>query len=60
MADRGLDLSGLPKDVRDQLAELDLELSEGKVGLEYKGKGEKIRLSDKLYMRVHTIFSDSS
>lgn len=30
MADRGVDLSGLPKEVRDQLAELDLELSEGK------------------------------
>lgn len=32
MADRGVDLSGLPKEVRDQLAELDLELSEGKGG----------------------------
>lgn len=31
MADRGVDLSALPKEVRDQLAELDLELSEGKV-----------------------------
>lgn len=30
MADRGVDLSALPKEVRDQLAELDLELSEGK------------------------------
>ncbi|CAB1442902.1 unnamed protein product [Pleuronectes platessa] len=28
MADRGVDLSALPKEVRDQLAELDLELSE--------------------------------
>lgn len=32
MADRGADLSALPKEVRDQLAELDLELSEGKGG----------------------------
>lgn len=31
MADRGVDLSALPKEVRDQLAELDLELSEGRV-----------------------------
>lgn len=31
MADRGVDLSALPKEVRDQLAELDLELSEGNV-----------------------------
>lgn len=30
MADQGVDLSGLPKEVRDHLAELDLELSEGK------------------------------
>ncbi|MEQ2210455.1 hypothetical protein XENOCAPTIV_013690, partial [Xenoophorus captivus] len=30
MADRGVDMSALPKEVRDQLAELDLELSEGK------------------------------
>lgn len=29
MADRDSDLSALPKEVRDQLAELDLELSEG-------------------------------
>lgn len=27
-----MDLSALPKEVRDQLAELDLELSEGKGG----------------------------
>lgn len=32
MADRGVDLSALPKEVRDQVAELDLELSEGKGG----------------------------
>ncbi|XP_051780981.1 disco-interacting protein 2 homolog B-A isoform X2 [Erpetoichthys calabaricus] len=31
MADRGVDLSILPKEVRDQLAELDLELSEGDI-----------------------------
>uniref|UniRef100_A0A8C2XJB6 Disco-interacting protein 2 homolog Bb n=1 Tax=Cyclopterus lumpus TaxID=8103 RepID=A0A8C2XJB6_CYCLU len=31
MADRGVDLSALPKEVRDQLAELDLELSEGEL-----------------------------
>ncbi|KAK6471199.1 disco-interacting protein 2-like protein B isoform X1 [Huso huso] len=31
MADRGVDLSILPKDVRDSLSELDLELSEGDV-----------------------------
>uniref|UniRef100_A0AAX7VEM5 DMAP1-binding domain-containing protein n=1 Tax=Astatotilapia calliptera TaxID=8154 RepID=A0AAX7VEM5_ASTCA len=31
MADRGVDLSALPKEVRDQLAELDLELSEGDI-----------------------------
>uniref|UniRef100_A0A8C8M7B9 DMAP1-binding domain-containing protein n=1 Tax=Oncorhynchus tshawytscha TaxID=74940 RepID=A0A8C8M7B9_ONCTS len=30
MAGRGVDISALPKEVRDQLAELDLELSEGK------------------------------
>ncbi|TRY54958.1 hypothetical protein DNTS_020721 [Danionella cerebrum] len=29
MAERGVDLSALPQEVRDQLAELDLELSEG-------------------------------
>lgn len=34
MADRGVDLSALPKEVRDQLAELDLELSEGKVPIQ--------------------------
>ncbi|TNN81382.1 Disco-interacting protein 2 B-A [Liparis tanakae] len=31
MADRGVDLSALPKEVRDHLAELDLELSEGDI-----------------------------
>ncbi|XP_023209303.1 disco-interacting protein 2 homolog B-A-like isoform X3 [Xiphophorus maculatus] len=31
MTDRGVDLSTLPKEVRDQLAELDLELSEGDI-----------------------------
>ncbi|XP_018615989.1 disco-interacting protein 2 homolog B-A-like isoform X3 [Scleropages formosus] len=31
MADRGVDLCALPKEVRDQLAELDLELSEGDI-----------------------------
>uniref|UniRef100_A0A8C6PKL9 Disco interacting B n=1 Tax=Nothobranchius furzeri TaxID=105023 RepID=A0A8C6PKL9_NOTFU len=31
MTDRGVDLSALPKEVRDQLAELDLELSEGDI-----------------------------
>uniref|UniRef100_A0A665WPT9 Disco-interacting protein 2 homolog B-A-like n=1 Tax=Echeneis naucrates TaxID=173247 RepID=A0A665WPT9_ECHNA len=31
MADRGVDVSALPKEVRDQLAELDLELSEGDI-----------------------------
>ncbi|XP_046895577.1 disco-interacting protein 2 homolog B-A isoform X5 [Hypomesus transpacificus] len=31
MADQGVDLSGLPKEVRDHLAELDLELSEGDI-----------------------------
>lgn len=30
MANRVVELSALPKEVRDQLAELDLELSEGK------------------------------
>lgn len=30
MADRGVDMLALPKEVKDQLAELDLELSEGK------------------------------
>lgn len=30
IAGRGVDMSALPKEVRDQLAELDLELSEGK------------------------------
>lgn len=33
MADRGVDLSALPKEVRDQLAELDLELSEGRLSI---------------------------
>lgn len=32
MADRGADLAALPKEVKDQLAELELELSEGKRG----------------------------
>ncbi|KAI9530800.1 hypothetical protein NQZ68_000291 [Dissostichus eleginoides] len=32
MADRSVDVSALPKEARDQLAELDLELSEGKAG----------------------------
>ncbi|KAL4646145.1 hypothetical protein GN956_G9206 [Arapaima gigas] len=31
MAERGADLSALPKEVREQLAELDLELSEGDI-----------------------------
>ncbi|KAK6308473.1 hypothetical protein J4Q44_G00217440 [Coregonus suidteri] len=31
MADRGVDLSGIPKEVRDHLAELQLELSEGDI-----------------------------
>ncbi|XP_023646418.1 disco-interacting protein 2 homolog B-A isoform X1 [Paramormyrops kingsleyae] len=31
MADRGVDVSALPKEVRDLLAELDLELSEGDI-----------------------------
>uniref|UniRef100_A0A8D3D9C2 Disco-interacting protein 2 homolog Bb n=1 Tax=Scophthalmus maximus TaxID=52904 RepID=A0A8D3D9C2_SCOMX len=31
MTDRGVDLAALPKEVRDQLAELDLELSEGDI-----------------------------
>lgn len=39
MADRGVDLSALPKEVRDQLAELDLELSEGKASI--RGAGRK-------------------
>lgn len=37
MADRGVDLSALPKEVRDQLAELDLELSEGNGGVGREG-----------------------
>lgn len=37
MADRGADLSALPKEVRDQLAELDLELSEGNGGVGREG-----------------------
>lgn len=32
MADRGVDLASLPKEVKDQLAELELELSEGNDG----------------------------
>ncbi|XP_052340768.1 disco-interacting protein 2 homolog B-A-like isoform X4 [Oncorhynchus keta] len=31
MADRGVDFSGIPKEVRDHLAELELELSEGDI-----------------------------
>jgi translation elongation factor EF-1beta len=31
MADKNLDMSKLPQDVRAKLAELDLELSEGKM-----------------------------
>ncbi|MBN3321278.1 DIP2B protein, partial [Atractosteus spatula] len=38
MADRGVDLSALPKDVKDQLAELDLELSEGTVRVALAGR----------------------
>ncbi|CAL8382417.1 unnamed protein product [Boreogadus saida] len=34
MADRGVDMSALPKEVRDHLAELDLELSEGRCSLQ--------------------------
>lgn len=42
MAERGVDLSALPKEVRDQLAELDLELSEGKTnGGRDGGEGER-------------------
>lgn len=33
MSDLNVDISQLPQDVRDKLAELDLELSEGKRGL---------------------------
>jgi len=38
MADRGGDLCSVPKEVRDQLAELDLELSEGKDDATPEGK----------------------
>jgi hypothetical protein len=33
MAEFNIDISKLPEDVRDKLAELDLELSEGKLGI---------------------------
>lgn len=33
MADFNIDISKLPEDVRDKLAELDLELSEGTVDI---------------------------
>lgn len=39
MTDRGVDLSTLPKEVRDQLAELDLELSEGRLDVPAAGSG---------------------
>uniref|UniRef100_A0A8C3AWW9 Disco-interacting protein 2 homolog Ba n=1 Tax=Cyclopterus lumpus TaxID=8103 RepID=A0A8C3AWW9_CYCLU len=46
MADRGGDLSALPKEVRDQLAELDLELSEGDITQKgYEKKRAKLLLS---------------
>uniref|UniRef100_A0A671YI56 Disco-interacting protein 2 homolog Ba n=1 Tax=Sparus aurata TaxID=8175 RepID=A0A671YI56_SPAAU len=46
MADRGVDLSALPKEVRDQLAELDLELSEGDITQKgYEKKKAKLLLS---------------
>lgn len=43
MADRGVDLSALPKEVRDQLAELDLELSEGKLAGTRLGEAATVR-----------------
>ncbi|KAJ4927279.1 hypothetical protein JOQ06_015013, partial [Pogonophryne albipinna] len=43
MADRSVDLSALPKEVRDQLAELDLELSE--VWPAYVQSGEYVQAS---------------
>lgn len=39
MTERGVDLSALPKEVRDQLAELDLELSEGRLDVPAAGSG---------------------
>lgn len=41
MAERGVDISALPKEVRDQLAELDLELSEGKTNGGREGGRER-------------------
>ncbi|XP_067302166.1 disco-interacting protein 2 homolog B-A isoform X2 [Pseudorasbora parva] len=43
MADRGVDLAALPKEVREQLAELELELSEGDITQKgYEKKRAKI------------------
>uniref|UniRef100_A0A6Q2ZCD2 DMAP1-binding domain-containing protein n=1 Tax=Esox lucius TaxID=8010 RepID=A0A6Q2ZCD2_ESOLU len=45
MADRGVDMSALPKEVKDQLAELDLELSEGDITQKgYEKKRTKLLL----------------
>nr|XP_023852445.1 disco-interacting protein 2 homolog B-A-like isoform X2 [Salvelinus alpinus] len=45
MAGRGVDMSALPKEVRDQLAELDLELSEGDITQKgYEKKKTKLLL----------------
>lgn len=46
MADRGVDFSGIPKEVRDHLAELELELSEGK-------EGDESNVGD--WIQIHTM-----
>lgn len=58
MADRGVDLSALPKEVRDQLAELDLELSEGElsprsgfISLSFPGNRRQSADPERVYAR---------
>uniref|UniRef100_A0A4W6EHX1 Disco interacting B n=1 Tax=Lates calcarifer TaxID=8187 RepID=A0A4W6EHX1_LATCA len=59
MADRGVDLSALPKEVRDQLAELDLELSEGDIT--QKGYEKKrAKLLAPYIIHIHTPAPSSS
>lgn len=58
MADRGVDVSALCKEVRDQLAELDLELSEGKPRRTHGGVFQGARLFGAVTVTV-TVSRDS-
>uniref|UniRef100_A0A8C1E3X4 DMAP1-binding domain-containing protein n=1 Tax=Cyprinus carpio carpio TaxID=630221 RepID=A0A8C1E3X4_CYPCA len=54
MAERGVDVSALPQEVREQLAELDLELSEGDITQKgYEKKRAKV-LAPYLTQNIHT------